>query len=98
MHRETSFARHRRAVGVAVCVDVLENWTAERRDLIENAAVPGPLVSRSKQVMDTAFEQLVLVAEMRVEGRSSDIGALENLLHCNCVVRLLARQIDECLM
>lgn len=47
---------------------------------------------RTKDVVDTAGQQLVFIAEMRVKGGSADVGAIKNLLYRDGVVVSFANQ------
>src|SRR5437867_7201823 len=53
---------------------------------------------RSPQVLRSPHQQLVFILEVRVERRSSDIRAVENLLHRDAVVRPFKNQRHERLM
>jgi hypothetical protein len=55
-------------------------------------------LNRAKHVMDTTDKQLVLIMEMHVEGRSADIGAIEDFLHGNTIIGLLANEEGKSLM
>ena len=52
-------------------------------------------MNRSEQVMNAADEQFILVAKMHVEGRAAHVGAVQNLLHDDLVVWLLANKRAE---
>ncbi len=94
VHDDAPLARHLRAVGTTMLVNVFENRKAERENLFGSAARTAPTVNRAQHFVNAALEEIVLVAEMRVEGRPSDIGAIENLFHRDRVVRLFAREAD----
>jgi hypothetical protein len=55
----------------------------------------GARLARAKHFADAAFEQLVLAAKVDLEGRPPNIGARQNLLHGNRIVRLLVNQRCE---
>ena len=45
--------------------------------------------------MNAADQQLILVAKVRVESRSSNIGTIENFFHRNRIIGLLVDQGSE---
>src|SRR5262245_61237431 len=75
-------------------IDVLENRQAEGHHPVDRSGTRAP-VNRPEYLVNTTLEQFVLVAEMRVEGRSADVGAIEDLLHRNRAIRLLVGKTNQ---
>ena len=95
VHDDAPRAHHLRTVGTTMLVDVFENRKAERDDLFECVADTGPAVNRAQHLVNAAFEKVLLVAEMRVEGGPSDVGAVEDLFYGNRIVWLFAGEADQ---
>ena len=64
VHDDAPRARHLRTVGTTMLVDVFENRKAERDDLFECVADAGPTVNRAQHLVNAAFEEVLLVAEI----------------------------------
>ncbi len=76
-------------------VDVLQQRQTECDETFGSTADAGPIVQRSQDVVDTALEEIVLVAKMRVERRAANVGAIENLLHDDRRIRLFPGKTDQ---
>lgn len=75
--------------------DVFENWKTERDDLFEWAAGTGLFVHRPEHLVNAALEEFVFVSEVRVEGGSANVRAMEDLFHRDGAVRLFAGKPDQ---
>jgi hypothetical protein len=78
--------------GAPMLVDVLEDRQAETEHPFGPFCRGRRIVrlNRGKQVVNGTDQQFVLVAIVGVEGRPSNIGAVEDLLHRNRIVWLSA--------
>ena len=87
---------HGQLAVLAVSLDVLEEGQAESEEPFRRArAALRRTRVEAQQVADAAVEQLVFVAVVGVERRASDVGAGEDLLHDDVVVRLLVHERRE---
>jgi hypothetical protein len=71
---------------------------AECDNPFDRAAGPRAMVNRLEDLVNAAFEQIVLIAKVRVERRFADVRSVKNLLHCDRGVWLFARESDERVM
>src|SRR6516164_6042783 len=93
MHDGASARAHHSCARVPVLINVFEDRKAEPDNALpwfSGRTRFHRRMNRSEHVMDAADEQLILVAKMHVEGRAAHIGAIQNLLHDDLVVWLLA--------
>lgn len=95
VHHMTAFGGHGVMAIVAMALDVFEKWQAERGHPTRRADIASPLVDGPEHVVDAAVQQVVLVTEMLVERRPSDIRSSENFLDSDGVVGLLTREVDQ---
>ena len=68
---------------------------AESDNPFEGAAGARLTLNRLQDLVNAALEQIVLVAEMRIERRPADICSIENLFHSDRWIRLFAGESDE---
>ena len=68
----------------------------ETGDEPEGLGRPGPLaLERLVQIVEAAEQQLLLVGEVHVEGRATDVGALAYLLHADRIPAALEHERSE---
>jgi hypothetical protein len=77
-----------------VLIVVLENGQAEPNEPFVPLRGGWQLrrLNRVEHVMDAADKQFVLIAKMRVKGRSAYVGAIQNFSYGDAIVGLLANQ------
>src|SRR5216117_1398942 len=83
VHHASSPGAHRRSPGAAMRFDMLEDTKTEPEDAVRRLrrqVAPTGRRRRTQHVVNAAEEQLVLVAEVRVEGRPADVRAVQYLL------------------
>ena len=68
---------------------------AQAREELLTACVVGIEVEEGQDALDFAGQHVFLVAVVRVEGRPTNIGAVDDLLHRNVVVAPLHHQRDQ---
>src|SRR5262245_53921019 len=78
-------------------LDVLQDGTAEPDHALNRASewLPRDRPRRAQDLVNAAEQQIVLVAEMGVESRAPDVGAVQDLLDRDVVVGLLVQQRRE---
>src|SRR5262245_60887665 len=77
-------------------VDVFEKRKAECDDAF-GCALATLFAKRPDDVVNAALEKLVLAGEMRVEGGSAHVRAMQDLLDGDGGVRLFAGEAEQCL-
>jgi hypothetical protein len=98
MHDGASARTHRGCGRVPVLMNMLENRKTESNDALVWIARKLHIYGRmncTEHIVDTAEEQLILVAKVHVESGAAYVGAIKNLLHDNFVVRLFADERSE---
>src|SRR6266550_2966696 len=93
-------AVHHGAVDLPVAVRMIEHCAAEIDDALRRCrrrCIALPLRGRQRrpQVLRSPHQQLIFVLEVRVERRSPDVRAVEDLLYCDAVVRSFNNERHE---
>ena len=76
-------------------VDERQERQAEREQAIQSGLRPRSAAGRVKHIMDATLEQIVLIAKVHVKRRLADVGTIEDLLHGDRRIRLLAREPER---
>ena len=95
MYDDAAAVRHVRAAAVAMPVDVLEKRPAEIDDSFGPGLAAVMMPNRVDQFVDSAFEQFILVPEVRVERRSSNVCPIQDVLDRDRMIGLLPRKTDQ---
>ena len=79
-------------------VMMFEDRKAEPKQPLTLAAhrLPFCQVDRSNNVMDGAGQEIIFVAEMRIEGGPANVGTIQDLLYRDVVLILLPDQRVQC--
>lgn len=82
---------------VPMTLDVLEEGKTECHDPLGKRRLGGPFrrTKRAEHLVDVADEQIILVAKVGVEGRSANVGALEDCANGDALICFRANQGAE---
>src|SRR5262245_30895107 len=83
VHDDAPFSSHLWTSGLPMFVDALQNRKAEGNHPFERWSPARLIANRSQHLVDATLEQIVLISEMSVKGRATNVRAIENLLHRN---------------
>ncbi len=75
-----------------MCLYMAENLEAGEHWLCARRAMDGMLIKDVQHVLELTDQQVFLVLVVRVEGRASHVGAVDDVLDADLVVALLAHQ------
>ena len=97
---DAAAVRHVRAAALAMPGDVFQKRQAETDNAFD-AGLSATLMmmkSQPEHFDDSALEHVVLVPEVRVERRSGDISAVQDVLDRDGIIRCLTCEADQCIV
>jgi hypothetical protein len=81
-----------------VFLDVVEHWSQRPEQPVVAIRLIGGAVDGVTEFVETAEQELVLRRVVVVEGGSTDVGPVEDVLHGRVVVALLQDEVEQSLM
>ena len=95
MDDDAAAVRHVGTAAGAMPVDMFKKGSTEIDDSFDAGLAAVMMPNQAYQFVDSAFEQFILVPEVRVERRSSNVCPIQNVLHRDRIVGLLPRKTDQ---